>query len=78
MVKNNKNIKEKKMLKISCITLVIAVVISLVYILYLKKNIHKYEMILTDILNEKLREAEEMDLGEQLDKILEENKEDNE
>ena len=37
------------MLKISCITLVIAVVISLVYILYLKKNIHKYEMILTDI-----------------------------
>ncbi len=66
------------MLKISCITLVIAVVISLVYILYLKKNIHKYEMILTDILNEKLREAEEMDLGEQLDKILEENKEDNE
>ena len=66
------------MLKISCITLVIAVVISLVYILYLKKNIHKYEMILTDIINEKLREAEEMDLGEQLDKILEENKEDNE
>ncbi len=66
------------MLKISCITLVIAVVISLVYILYLKKNIHKYEMILTDILNEKLREAEEMDLGEQLDKILEENKEDTE
>lgn len=66
------------MLKISCITLVIAVVISLVYILYLKKNIHKYEMILTDILNEKLREAEEMDLGEQLDKILEENKEDKE
>lgn len=66
------------MLKISCITLVIAVVISLVYILYLKKNIHKYEMILTDILNEKLREAEEMDLGEQFDKILEENKEDNE
>lgn len=66
------------MLKISCITLVIAVVISLVYILYLKKNIHKYEMILTDILNEKLREAEEMDLGEQLDKILEENKKDNE
>ena len=35
-------------------------------------------MILTDILNEKLREAEEMDLGEQLDKILEENKEDTE
>ncbi|MDY5983785.1 MAG: hypothetical protein SPJ17_08810 [Anaeroplasma sp.] len=66
------------MLKISCITLVIAVVISLVYILYLKKNIHKYEMILTDILNEKLREAQEMDLGEQLDKILEENKKDNE
>lgn len=66
------------MLKISCITLVIAVVISLVYILYLKKNVHKYEMILTDILNEKLREAEEMDLGEQLDKILEENKKDNE
>ena len=66
------------MLKISCIILVIAVVISLVYILYLKKNIHKYEMILTDILNEKLREAEEMDLGEQLDKILEENKKDNE
>ena len=66
------------MIKVSCITLVIAVVISLVYILYLKKNIHKYEMILTDILNEKLREAEEMDLGEQLDKILEENKEDNE
>ena len=66
------------MLKISCITLVIAVVISLVHILYLKKNIHKYEMILTDILNEKLREAEEMDLGEQLDKILEENKEDTE
>ena len=65
------------MLKISCIILVIAVVISLVYILYLKKNIHKYEMILTDILNEKLREAEEMDLGEQLDKILEENKKDN-
>ena len=66
------------MLKISCIILVIAVVISLVYILYLKKNIHKYEMILTDILNEKLREAEGMDLGEQLDKILEENKKDNE
>ena len=66
------------MLKISCIILVIAVVISLVYILYLKKNIHKYEMILTDILNEKLREAEEMDLGEKLDKILEENKKDNE
>ncbi|MBQ2471488.1 MAG: hypothetical protein II508_02710 [Acholeplasmatales bacterium] len=66
------------MLKISCIILVIAVVISLVYILYLKKNIHKYEMILVDILNEKLREAEEMDLGEQLDKILEENKKDNE
>ena len=66
------------MLKISCIILVIAVVISLVYILYLKKNIHKYEMILTYILNEKLREAEEMDLGEQLDKILEENKKDNE
>ena len=66
------------MLKISCITLVIAVVISLVYILYLKKNIHKYEMILTDILTERIREAEEMDLGEQLDKILEENKEDNE
>ena len=66
------------MLKISCIILVIAVVISLAYILYLKKNIHKYEMILTDILNEKLREAEEMDLGEQLDKILEENKKDNE
>ena len=66
------------MFKISCIILVIAVVISLVYILYLKKNIHKYEMILTDILNEKLREAEEMDLGEQLDKILEENKKDNE
>lgn len=66
------------MLKISCITLVIAVVISLVYILYLKKNIHKYEMILTDILNERIREAEEMDLGEQLDKILEENKKDNE
>ena len=58
--------------------MVIAVVISLVYILYLKKNIHKYEMILVDILNEKLREAEEMDLGEQLDKILEENKKDNE
>lgn len=66
------------MLKISCIILVIAVVISLVYILYLKKNIHKYEMILVDILNEKQREAEEMDLGEQLDKILEENKKDNE
>lgn len=66
------------MLKISCIILVIAVVISLVYILYLKKNIHKYEMILVDILNEKLREAEEMDLGDQLDKILEENKKDNE
>jgi hypothetical protein len=66
------------MFKISCIILVIAVVISLVYILYLKKNIHKYEMILVDILNEKLREAEEMDLGEQLDKILEENKKDNE
>lgn len=66
------------MLKISCITLVIAVVISLVYILYLKKNIHKYEMILTDILNERIREAEEMDLGEQLDKILEENMKDNE
>lgn len=66
------------MLKISCITLVIAVVISLVYILYLKKNIHKYEMILTDILNERIREAEEMVLGEQLDKILEENKKDNE
>lgn len=66
------------MLKISCIILVIAVVISLVYILYLKKNIHKYEMILVDILNEKLREAEEMDFGEQLDKILEENKKDNE
>ena len=66
------------MFKISCIILVIAVVISLVYILYLKKNIHKYEMILTGILNEKLREAEEMDLGEQLDKILEENKKDNE
>ena len=66
------------MLKISCITLVIAVVISLVYILYLKKNIHKYEMILTDILTERIREAEEMDLGEQLDKILEENKEDKE
>ena len=66
------------MLKISCIILVIAVVISLVYILYLKKNIHKYEMILVDILNEKLREAEEMDLSEQLDKILEENKKDNE
>ena len=65
------------MLKISCIILVIAVVISLVYILYLKKNIHKYEMILVDILNEKLREAEEMELGEQLDKILEENKKDN-
>jgi len=65
------------MLKISCIILVIAVVISLVYILYLKKNIHKYEMILTDILNEKLREAEEMDLSEQLDEILEENKKDN-
>ena len=66
------------MLKISCIILVIAVVISLVYILYLKKNIHKYEMILVDILNEKLREVEEMDLGDQLDKILEENKKDNE
>ena len=51
----------------------------LLYLVFvLKKNIHKYEMILTDILNEKLREAEEMDLGEQLDKILEENKEDNE
>ena len=66
------------MLKISCIILVIAVVISLVYILYLKKNIHKYEMILVDILNEKLREVEEMNLGDQLDKILEENKKDNE
>lgn len=66
------------MFKISCIILVIAVVISLVYILYLKKNIHKYEMILTDILTERIREAEEMDLGEQLDKILEENKKDSE
>ena len=66
------------MFKISFIILVIAVVISLVYILYLKKNIHKYEMILTDILTERIREAEEMDLGEQLDKILEENKKDSE